>query len=157
MARVLTSVVDTIDFLNISRQIQHMCNCLYFRDGHCVAGSSLLHRDAKGSKVGPLVERYFTLDLICLHSNLLYIGYAIGDLRNTWAVLYIQPELREEERRSDIFSTMWVTYRSGFPRMEPYGYTDDSGWGCMLRSAQMLMSQALQRHSLGRHVIGTVL
>ena len=53
-----------------------------------------------------------------------------------------------------MFSTMWVTYRSGFPRMEPYGYTDDSGWGCMLRSAQMLMIQALQRHTLGRY--GTV-
>lgn len=59
-------------------------------------------------------------------------------------------ELREEERRLDVFSTMWITYRSGFPRMEPYGYTDDSGWGCMLRSAQMLMIQALQRHMLGR-------
>ncbi|CAN0118782.1 unnamed protein product [Laminaria digitata] len=46
---------------------------------------------------------------------------------------------------------MWVTYRSGFPKMEPYGYTDDSGWGCMLRSAQMLMTQALQRHTLGRY------
>lgn len=45
---------------------------------------------------------------------------------------------------------MWITYRSGFPKMEPYGYTDDSGWGCMLRSAQMLMIQALQRHTLGR-------
>lgn len=59
-------------------------------------------------------------------------------------------ELREEERRLDVFSTMWITYRSGFPKMEPYGYTDDSGWGCMLRSAQMLMIQALQRHMLGR-------
>lgn len=51
-----------------------------------------------------------------------------------------------------MFSTMWITYRSGFPKMEPYGYTDDSGWGCMLRSAQMLMTQALQRHTLGRYV-----
>lgn len=62
-------------------------------------------------------------------------------------------ELREEERRSDVFSTMWITYRSGFPRMEPYGYTDDSGWGCMLRSAQMLMAQALLRHTVGRCVL----
>ncbi|CAM9995339.1 unnamed protein product [Scytosiphon promiscuus] len=68
----------------------------------------------------------------------------------TWIMGVPYSELREEERRLDVFSTMWITYRSGFPRMEPYGYTDDSGWGCMLRSAQMLMVQALQRHMLGR-------
>ncbi|CAM9319132.1 unnamed protein product [Ectocarpus sp. 8 AP-2014] len=68
----------------------------------------------------------------------------------TWIMGIPYTELREEERRLDVFSTMWITYRSGFPKMEPYGYTDDSGWGCMLRSAQMLMTQALQRHTLGR-------
>ncbi|CAM9283491.1 unnamed protein product [Sphacelaria rigidula] len=73
-----------------------------------------------------------------------------GSVALTWIMGLPYTELREEERRADIFSTMWVTYRSGFPRMEPYAYTDDSGWGCMLRSAQMLMVQALQRHSLGR-------
>ncbi|CAN0325123.1 unnamed protein product, partial [Discosporangium mesarthrocarpum] len=69
-----------------------------------------------------------------------------------WVLGVPYTELREEERRWDLFSTMWITYRSGFPRMEPYGYTDDSGWGCMLRSAQMLMAQGFQRHLLGRHV-----
>lgn len=84
-----------------------------------------------------------------------YLMYRVNLFLLAWWILSTlktipNAELREEERRLDLFSTMWITYRSGFPRMEPYGYTDDSGWGCMLRSAQMLMTQALQRHTLGR-------
>ena len=45
-----------------------------------------------------------------------------------------------------IRETIWLTYRCGFAEMAPYGYTDDGGWGCMLRSAQMLMANGLLRH-----------
>ena len=45
-----------------------------------------------------------------------------------------------------IKQALWMTYRCGFPRMRPYLHTDDTGWGCMLRSAQMLMANALLRH-----------
>lgn len=45
-----------------------------------------------------------------------------------------------------IKQALWMTYRFGFPRMRPYSHTDDTGWGCMLRSAQMLMANALLRH-----------
>uniref|UniRef100_A0A7S3NKN2 Cysteine protease n=1 Tax=Aureoumbra lagunensis TaxID=44058 RepID=A0A7S3NKN2_9STRA len=48
--------------------------------------------------------------------------------------------------RAEISKIFWFTYRSGFPSMEPCGYSDDAGWGCMLRSCQMLMATALQRH-----------
>jgi hypothetical protein len=37
------------------------------------------------------------------------------------------------------------------PPLRPYlDITSDSGWGCMLRTAQMLLAQALTRHALGK-------
>jgi cysteine protease ATG4 len=41
---------------------------------------------------------------------------------------------------------LWFTYRCGFEELAPYGFTDDAGWGCMLRSAQMLLGNALTRN-----------
>lgn len=52
----------------------------------------------------------------------------------------------EYDLKIAVSSALWFTYRCGFSEMYPYGYTDDAGWGCMLRSAQMLMANALLRH-----------
>lgn len=46
-------------------------------------------------------------------------------------------------------SLVWCTYRSGFSRLGSQGYTSDMGWGCMLRTGQMVLAQALTRHLLG--------
>ncbi|TDH67082.1 hypothetical protein CCR75_007313 [Bremia lactucae] len=48
-------------------------------------------------------------------------------------------------------SILWFTYRREYPAMTPYDHTSDAGWGCMLRSAQMLLGQALQRRLLDRN------
>ncbi|ORX89196.1 peptidase C54 [Basidiobolus meristosporus CBS 931.73] len=50
----------------------------------------------------------------------------------------------------DFKSRLWFTYRTGFPAIRPSEYVSDVGWGCMLRSAQMLLGQALVMQKLGR-------
>ena len=54
------------------------------------------------------------------------------------------------EMRIHVSSLFRFTYRKDFPTLSPYPISSDAGWGCMLRSAQMLMACALQRHLLGR-------
>mmetsp|Transcript_23399 Transcript_23399/g.54351 ORF Transcript_23399/g.54351 Transcript_23399/m.54351 type:complete len:590 (-) Transcript_23399:1147-2916(-) len=49
-------------------------------------------------------------------------------------------------KRNDENSLFWFTYRKDFPEIVPYRITTDAGWGCMLRSAQMLLGHTLRMH-----------
>ena len=53
------------------------------------------------------------------------------------------------ERKKYEGSLFWWTYRYDFPEINCI--TTDAGWGCMLRSAQMMLSQALRIHFKSRH------
>lgn len=53
--------------------------------------------------------------------------------------------------RQDVVSRIWCTYRKSFvPIGGVDGLTTDKGWGCMLRSGQMVLAQALVTLHLGR-------
>ena len=56
-----------------------------------------------------------------------------------------------DERKKYEASLFWWTYRKDFPEIKPYCITSDAGWGCMLRSAQMMLSHALRIHFKSRH------
>ncbi|CAD5120470.1 DgyrCDS9038 [Dimorphilus gyrociliatus] len=56
-----------------------------------------------------------------------------------------------EDLRKDVMSRIWLTYRKSFNAIGGIGGpTTDSGWGCMLRCGQMMLSHSLIVRHLGR-------
>ncbi|KAF9998221.1 Cysteine protease atg4 [Entomortierella chlamydospora] len=53
-------------------------------------------------------------------------------------------------QRDFTLGLIWCTYRHGYQPIRPSNFTSDVGWGCMLRSGQGLLSNALAIQFMGR-------
>lgn len=59
-----------------------------------------------------------------------------------------KPIAKDTSREGNQSLTMGVRLRSQF--IEPQGFTTDTGWGCMIRSGQSLLANAMAIVTLGR-------
>ncbi|KRZ61478.1 Cysteine protease ATG4C, partial [Trichinella nativa] len=50
----------------------------------------------------------------------------------------------------DFRTRIWFTYRHGFQCIPGTKFDNDCGWGCTIRSGQMLLAETMLRHYLGR-------
>ena len=59
-------------------------------------------------------------------------------------------ELVVREIQEAFKSIVWFTYRRNFNQaLASSTLKGDAGWGCMLRTGQMMLFQALKRHRIG--------
>jgi len=50
-----------------------------------------------------------------------------------------------QEFMKEVRSLVWATYRSGFEPMVETGHATDAGWGCMIRTGQMIVAEAMTK------------
>ena len=63
---------------------------------------------------------------------------------NKEQILVLEEELKRFQ--SEFTKVFYFTYRNSFSPILPSNLTSDLGWGCMLRTGQMMIAEAFRRH-----------
>jgi cysteine protease ATG4 len=96
-------------------------------------------------------DQTLLLDLDMTHVSKSFMGLIGQQEEQQYATIHLlgkayHPIHDYTARQTDESSLLWFTYRCDFPEISPYRITTDAGWGCMLRSAQMMLGQVLRMH-----------
>lgn len=94
-------------------------------------------------------NNFETASSICFLGKL-YIGKHHEDDRKLESDSVEDAHGSFHEFLKDFQSRVWVTYRRGFACLQGTNLKSDTGWGCMLRTGQMMLATALQIHCFGR-------
>ena len=95
-----------------------------------------------------------------LLSSIIYNNKTFNDKLNTITVKYpiyiFDSQINNYiDINYSLFCFLYMSYRSGFFNMKYYGmgdFTSDSGWGCMLRCCQMMLSRGLVKLKLKEYM-----
>lgn len=83
----------------------------------------------------------------------LFTSNSIPELpTETWLLGLQYASQYDAKFEEDLRSRFYTTYRTGFERLgSTKGFTSDIGWGCMIRTGQALVGNALMYSVLGRN------
>lgn len=118
----------------------------YGKNGFTQAADMFGQGFSKNSPVWLLGQAYHRKLVVGPGDEGEYGGSPVGDTVSTFTEIDCGIEAFEK----DYHSKVWMSYRKDFEEIPGTVMSSDCGWGCMLRSGQMLVAQALVLHWLGR-------
>jgi cysteine protease ATG4 len=123
-------------------------------------GSANIDNNSSSSSSNNPIEkfkRYFNVDdlIAKLQKQRASSSKKVSTISSLYGKMYdTSNEKGERDFLADFRSHIWITYRNNFHALVPspptFPLTSDSGWGCMIRSGQMMLAEFLLRRKLGR-------